>query len=114
MRTERIHDRSHCHGCVELSRETDADRNSSLVLDLLAANPDVVPGIGLHIDAVPKIGAVIDWVRNEAVGEGEIFLGFGVVSALHSEIDRLAMLFLTFGVDIRKIGNLFFINRWRR
>ena len=42
---------------VDLAGKTDADWNAGLVLDLLAADPHVVPSIGLHADVAPEIGA---------------------------------------------------------
>src|SRR5262245_60979380 len=74
--------------------------DAMLVLDLLATNTDVIPGVGLHADVTPQIRAVVDGVRHEAVGECEVGLGLRVIGALDSKIDRLAMPLLALGIHV--------------
>src|SRR5215472_14614605 len=108
-----VHDCPHRHGGVELGGKADANRNAGLVLDLLAADADVLPGVGLHPGLAPQVRAIIDGIRNVAVGEGEILLGPGIVGALDTEIDRLAIFLLALGVDILHVHHLILIDRRR-
>ncbi len=114
MSAERIHDRTHGHRGVEFGGEADADRNAGLVLDLLAADAHVVPGVGLHADVAPEIRAIVDGIGNEAVRESEVFLGLRIIGTLDRKIDRLAVLFLARGIDILHVDDLFFVDRRRR
>src|SRR5262249_19839457 len=106
---------SHRHCSVELCRETNAGGNSGAVFDLFSADADVVPRVRFHSDLLPQIGAIIDRVWNKAVRKCEVFLRLWVISALNSEIDRFAVLALTFAIDVVKICHLVLVNRrWRQ
>jgi hypothetical protein len=111
---ERIHDGAHRHRGVELRRQPNAEGNAGLVLDLLAADADVVPGVRLHADLAPQVRAVVDRVGDEAVGEGEVLLGLRVVGALDGEIDRLAVPLRALVVDLLHVDDLVLVNRGRR
>src|SRR5262249_24254954 len=93
----------------------DADRDAGFVFNFFTTGTDFVPGIRLDAGIAPKVGEIVDRIGDEAVREGEVPLGLGVVGALDREIDRLAVFLLAFGIDVLHVDDLSLkYRRWRQ
>src|SRR5262245_30976814 len=83
-----------------------------LELDLAPATPDIVPGIGSCAHGVTQVFAIMDGVRQVAVGEAVKLPGLEIVGALDDQVDGLAVLTFALLVDVPMVDRLILMRHW--
>src|SRR5437868_7835518 len=89
---------------------------AGLVLYLLSAGAQIVPGVGpVGITGVrPPVLVPVARIRGVGIGEGKIFLGLRVIGGFVRQVDFFAVLALHLFIDVGHVDDLLLIRRRRR